>query len=104
MKTKTIADHARELQFAESIAIKLRDKGEHELAERIESWEWWGTDRPLAGPGLTSYRYRGRYGWVMIGAKDHSDALREAQRSISKKPRIENLEVWSGKRYIKVTP
>ena len=36
-------------------------------------------DRPLAAKGLVSYRYRGRYGWIMIGAKDNADALREAR-------------------------
>lgn len=40
-------------------------------------------DRPCAAAGLTSYRYRGRYGWIMIGAKDDADAMREASRSTS---------------------
>ena len=31
------------------------------------------TDKPLADHGLTSYRYRGRYGWIMIGARDDDD-------------------------------
>jgi hypothetical protein len=64
------------------------------------------TDSPLASPGLTSYRYHGRYGWIMVGATDHADALREAQRSLSHDTAtIENLEVWSEYgRYIKCTP
>jgi hypothetical protein len=40
-------------------------------------------DRPMAASPLKSYRYRGNYGWIMIGAKDDADALREAQRSLS---------------------
>jgi hypothetical protein len=62
------------------------------------------TDRPLAAPGLTSYRYAGRYGWLMIGAKDNADALREANRSASVKgaATLENLEVWDGTRYVPV--
>lgn len=40
-------------------------------------------DKPCAGPGLWSYRYRGRYGWIMIGAKDDREAMREAARSTS---------------------
>ena len=40
-------------------------------------------DRPCAAPGLWSYRYRGRYGWIMIGARDDADAMREARRSTS---------------------
>lgn len=39
------------------------------------------TDKPMALPGRISYRYRGRYGWIMIGALDDADALREAARS-----------------------
>lgn len=46
-------------------------------------------DAPLAVPGLQSYRYRGRFGWVMIGAKSDEEALREVSRG--------NLEVWRGK-------
>lgn len=64
----------------------------------------WGTDRPLAIKGLTSYRYRGSFGWIMIGARNDADALREAKRSLTlsreNEPTIENLEVWDGKHYV----
>ena len=53
-------------------------------------------DRPLAGEGLTSYRAQGRYGWIMIGATDPGDALREARRSSDV---ITALQVWNGVRY-----
>lgn len=59
------------------------------------------TDRPLAIAGLTSYRYRGRYGFVMIGAKDTADALAQARRSTSGVV-IENLEIWDGGAYVTV--
>lgn len=59
----------------------------------------WGTDKPLAVAGLTSYRYRGRFGWVMIGARDNADALREAARSIASEPVIDRLEIWNGTAY-----
>ena len=53
------------------------------------------TDKPLAGEGLTSYRYKGPYGFIMIGAKDHQDAVKEAQRSLSSCIAvIDGLEVW----------
>jgi hypothetical protein len=58
-------------------------------------------DKPMAAPGLISYRCRGRWGWIMIGATDNDDAMREALRS-SDAARIENLEVWDGTRYVKV--
>lgn len=60
-------------------------------------------DKPLAAPGLISYRYLGLYGFIMIGATDHNDALREAKRSIGYgEPTIDNLQVWDGSKYVKV--
>lgn len=61
------------------------------------------TDKPLASPGLTSYRYRGRYGFIMIGARSHSEALSEALRSLSdtrQAPTLDNLQVWNGAAYV----
>ena len=62
-------------------------------------------EKPCAMPGLTSYRYAGYSGWIMIGAKDHADALREATRSISSGDRAEmsRLQVWDGKGYVNAT-
>jgi hypothetical protein len=57
------------------------------------------TERPLAAAGLTSYRCKGAYGWIMIGAADHVDAMREARRS-SATARHEDLQVWDGERYV----
>ena len=51
-------------------------------------------DKPLAAAGLTSYRYKGRYGWVMIGATDANEALREALRSTTGPVSMDNLEVY----------
>lgn len=59
-------------------------------------------DKPMAAHGLTSYRYKGRYGWIMIGAKDDNDALNEAKRSTSDKVTMENLQVWKGSQYEQV--
>ena len=55
-------------------------------------------DKPCAAHGLTSYRYKGRYGWIMIGAKNTEGALSEARRS-TQGVIIDNLEVWNGKQY-----
>ena len=41
------------------------------------------TNKPLAVSPFISYRYKGRYGWIMIGAMNDSEALREAERSFS---------------------
>lgn len=56
----------------------------------------------MAAYGLTSYRLKGRYGFVMIGAKSHDEALREALRSTDEAKR-ENLEVWTGSKYELIT-
>lgn len=61
-------------------------------------------NKPCAASGLTSYRYKGRFGWVMIGAKDDADALREAYRSTTLYPvSREHLEIWNGNEYVGVS-
>lgn len=65
----------------------------------------WGTNKPLAAHGLTSYRYRGAMGWIMIGASDTKEALMEAQRSLSysrEKASVDHLQVWNGHEYVSV--
>jgi hypothetical protein len=52
-------------------------------------------EKPLADKGLTSYRLKGPYGWIMIGAKDREEAMSEAARSTSH-PLRKDLEVWKG--------
>lgn len=59
------------------------------------------TNRPLAAKGLTSYRCKGLWGWIMIGAKDHHDAWREAQRS-GEFCKRSTLQIWDGKEYVPV--
>lgn len=60
-------------------------------------------DKPLAAPGFTSYRCKNRFGWTMIGARDHVEALREACRTWEGS-RLEDLEVWDGTRYVAAHP
>lgn len=62
------------------------------------------TARPCAAPGLTSFRYKGRYGFVMIGATNTEDALREARRSIDGPATANNLDIWDADaaRYVPV--
>lgn len=59
-------------------------------------------NRPCAAAPWLSYRYKGRYGYIMIGAKDDTDALREAQRSTSDAVSMDNLERWIDIQYIKI--
>lgn len=61
------------------------------------------TSRPLAAKGLVSYRCKGIYGWIMIGATDHDDALKQARRS-SSSAKAEDLQVWNGTEYVPAHP
>lgn len=63
--------------------------------------QWRGVwDRPCAAHGLISYRYNNTYGYIMIGAKDDADALREAARSLNNgQPDPGRLERWNGTTY-----
>lgn len=56
-------------------------------------------NRPCAARGLDSYRYKGPFGFVMIGAVSAADAMREAERSTAT-PIRDNLERWNGNRYV----
>ena len=58
--------------------------------------------KPLAAPGLTSYRYKvpRKFDYIMIGAKDIGDALKEAQRSLTSGiAQSRYLEIWDGTQY-----
>jgi len=55
---------------------------------------------PRAVTGLKTYRYRGPYAFVWIGAKTTAEALREAKRSLDHMPDVSKLEVWNGEAYV----
>jgi hypothetical protein len=56
--------------------------------------------RPLAQAPLLSYRYDGRYGWIMIGATDDDDALVQASRSTHEEIVASRLQRWNGSEYV----
>ena len=60
------------------------------------------TNLPLAVAPYLSYRYKGQYGWIMIGALDDTDAMREVRRSVGERVLISNefLEKWNGTKYM----
>lgn len=57
------------------------------------------TSKPLAAPGLLSYRCNGSFGWIMIGAVDDEDAMVQA-RSSSPHVKREDLQKWDGGAYV----
>jgi len=54
---------------------------------------------PMAADALKSYRYRGRWGYIMIEAKNGIDALRGVKRLLSRgeNPERCNIDVWDEK-------
>lgn len=56
------------------------------------------TEKPLAQSPLISYRCKSLYGWIMIGAKNEEDAMREALRS-NELAKREDLQKWDGSQY-----
>lgn len=49
-------------------------------------------NKPCGAEGLSSYRATGRFGFIMIGARIESEAMREALRSTNS---ISLLEKWN---------
>ena len=63
-------------------------------------------DRPLADAGLESYRYQleSGFGWIMIGAVSHAQAISQANLRLSKGATMNRLQIWSGSQYVAATP
>lgn len=59
------------------------------------------TNRPLAASGFQSYRCKGAFGWIMIGATDDDDAMVQARRSSAHAKR-EDLQKWVNGGYVPV--
>lgn len=57
------------------------------------------TSLPLAAHGLTSYRCKSSFGWIMIGAKDDDEAMVQALRS-SPLAKRSDLQKWDGNAYV----
>lgn len=60
------------------------------------------SNTPMASNGLITYRYRGRYGFIYIGASADTAALSEAQRSTDDKVTPDRLERYNGQRFVGV--
>ena len=92
------AQIAAQKLFAERARAGTLGKGKRKAAVKRKANPD-NSNKPMAAQGLTSYRYKGRYGFIMIGARDDKDALSEAKRSTRDAVSLENLEVWNGKKY-----
>jgi hypothetical protein len=59
-------------------------------------------NHPMAANGLITYRYRGRYGFIYIGASTDTEALIEAQRSTDDTVTPDRLERFNGQHFVGV--
>ena len=59
-------------------------------------------NHPMAANGLITYRYRGRYGFIYIGASTDTEALSEAQRSTDDTVTFDRLERFNGQHFVGV--
>jgi hypothetical protein len=59
-------------------------------------------NHPMAANGLITYRYRGRYGFIYIGASTDTEALSEAQRSTDDTVTPDRLERFNGQHFVGV--
>lgn len=60
------------------------------------------SNHPMAIEGLITYRYRGRYGFIYIGASTDTEALIEAQRSTEDTVTPDRLERFNGQHFVGV--
>lgn len=60
------------------------------------------SNTPMASNGLITYRYRGRYGFIYIGASTDTEALSEAQRSTDDQVSPYRLERYNGHHFVGV--
>ena len=60
------------------------------------------SNQSMASNGLITYRYRGRYGFIYIGANTDTEALSEAQRSTDDKVTPDRLERHNGLQFVGV--
>jgi hypothetical protein len=86
----------RRLDAGETISYRRQSNPKARVCPPTDPYANDTHERPCAAPGLLSYRARGRFGWIMIGARDDADAMREALRSTDK---VHTLEKWDGTRY-----
>lgn len=77
--------------------MTTEDDIERRVQIRVNGPRFW--ERPCAAHGLVSYRFRGRYGFIMIGATDDRDALTQAARSATIPVSLDRLERWNGTAY-----
>ena len=63
-------------------------KSQQSASEKSPDWIVGGV---RAAQGFETYRYKGRFGWIYIGANSTAEALREARRSTDEEISVSKL-------------
>ena len=98
-----IVDLATGQGVAEITSATLAAKVNKAKYKAVPIIEYLSGERPIPGVYSASYRYRGRFGYCMIVAKNPADALKEAARSISGPVDAGRLGVWTKDHWEKVS-
>ena len=98
-----IVDLATGQSVAEITSVSLAAKVNKAKYKAVPIIEYLSGEWPIPGVYSASYRYRGRFGYYMVVAKNPADALKEAAKSISGPIDAGRLEVWANDHWEKVS-
>jgi hypothetical protein len=98
-----IVDLATGQSVAEITSATLAAKVNKAKYKAVPIIEYLSGEWPIPGVYSASYRYRGRFGYYMVVAKNPADALKEAAKSISGPIDAGRFEVWAKDHWEKVS-
>ena len=98
-----IVDLATGQSVAEITSATLAAKVNKAKYKAVPIIEYLSGEWPIPGVYSASYRYRGRFGYLMVVAKNPADALKEAAKSISGPIDVGRLGVWTKDHWEKVS-
>ena len=98
-----IVDLATGQSVAEITSATLAAKVNKAKYKAVPIIEYLSGEWPIPGVYSASYRYRGRFGYLMVVAKNPADALTEAARGTGGPVDTACLEVWAKDHWEKVS-
>ena len=98
-----IVDLATGQSVAEITSATLAAKVNKAKYKAVPIIEYLSGEWPIPGVYSASYRYRGRFGYYMVVAKNPAGALKEAAKSISGPVDAGRFEVWANDHWEKVS-
>ena len=98
-----IVDLATGQSVAEITSATLAAKVNKAKYKAVPIIEYLSGEWPIPGVYSASYRYRGRFGYYMVVAKNPADALKEAARGADGPIDVGRLGVWTKDHWEKVS-